>query len=379
MLKIINQIKTNGLKKTIQKYSLEHREFGHRLYLRYDQLKTPKNLIETHDCRGLVLHKETLEIISMPFRRFFGHDDFYSPKLNWSNTVVMEKRDGSLIQVYYDKFVDEWVVATMLSEGTDLFSYKGEKTDISFRSLFLDLMKQYGSSFDLFKKGCTYVFELTSPYNKVVVGYQTPELRLIGFRDLTDLREANFESLKYHSSQIKIPLVETFTFTSLKECLDTFKSMSFNFEGYVAYDGISRIKIKNPAYVSVHLASSSNGDIDVSKPHILLDVIKGNEIDEFLSAFPQTTELVTNLDTKYRLLLSKLAEASTKIKPPKNITKTEQKLYASSVFNTLADYGLDATFSSGFFLLKDQRITEISDYVRGMDNEHLYKILRKLN
>jgi hypothetical protein len=372
MLRIQTHIKNHGLKKTIEKFSLNSKEIEHRLYLKYDQLRSPKNHFEVHECRGLILHKDTFDIISMPFERFFGHDDFYSSKLNWGSTIVMEKRDGTLMQVYWDEYDNQWRISTMFSEGEEEFR------GTSFKLMFIQLMNKYGSSFELFNKGCTYIFELTSPANKVVVTYKEPELRLIGMRDLGNLREMSFEQLKFYANKIKVPIVETFSFCSLAECLETFKNMSFNFEGYVAFDGFNRIKIKNPAYVAVHLTQSQDGEIDLTKPYLFLDVIKGNEIDEFKTAFPQAEEIVDTLNAKYNVLMNKLLDASAKIKPPKNITKLENKLFASAVSTTLAEYGLEQSFASIFFLMKDGKINSIEEYILRMDNKILHKVLTKL-
>ena len=288
----------------------------------------------------------------------------------------MEKRDGSLIQVYWDFVSEKWCVNTMFSECEELLYRGGEKTDISLGSLFNGLMEEYGSTFDKFVKGNTYIFELTSPHNKVVVTYEKPELRLIGARNLQTLNEYSFEELKAISVKIAIPLVETYSYSSLKECLDTFKNKSFNFEGYVAWDGFNRIKIKNPGYVAVHLTKTTEDNIlDLSEPHLLLDVVKQNEIDEFCSAFPHAATIVKKLHGKYNKLIEDLNKAKALIKPPKNITSMEKKLYASAVFTTLNQFKLNQSLSSAFFLLKDGKVESIEDYIYNYDNKKLYKIL----
>ena len=376
-LKIQEHLRKEGLKKTVDKFKLEVKDLGHKVMLKYDQLRSPKQYREVHEARGIVFEKDKWNIISYPFNRFFSQDDFYSPKLNWKNIVVMEKRDGSLIQVYWDYITNEWCINTMFSECEELLYKNGEKVDISLGSLFRDMMKEYGSTFEKFSKGITYIFELTSIYNKVVVKYDKPELRLIGARDLKTLREFVFTELHDIAKKISIPIVETYDFKSLGECLATFKNRSFNFEGYVAWDGYDRIKIKNPGYVAIHLTKTKEENIlDLSEPHLLLDVVKQNEIDEFSSAFPHAAPLIKRLHDKYSDLLDKLNKASELIKPPKNITAAEKKLHASAVFTTVAQFNLDPAFGNVFFALKDGRVATIEDYIYNYDNKKLYKMLK---
>ena len=159
MLKIQEHLRKEGLNKTVQKFNLDVKDLGHKVMLKYDQLRSPKQYVEVHESRGIVLEKDTWNLMSYPFKRFFSQDDFYSPKLNWANITVMEKRDGSLIQVYWDYITNEWCVNTMFSQCEELLYRNGEKVDISLGSLFNDTMKEYGSTFEKFTKGITYIFE----------------------------------------------------------------------------------------------------------------------------------------------------------------------------------------------------------------------------
>lgn len=377
MLKIQEHLRKEGLKKTVQRFRLEEKDLGHKVMIKYHQLNSPKQYPEVHEARGIVFEKDKWNIISYPFKRFFTQDDFYSPKLNWNNTVVMEKRDGSLIQVYWDYIANEWSINTMFSECNEPIYSNGKTSEITLGTLFVDLMKEYGSTFDKFTKGITYIFELTSIHNKVVVTYAKPELRLIGARDLKTLREPVFTELCEIANKIGIPIVETYDFKSVEECLASLKNRSFNFEGYVAWDGLNRIKIKNPGYVAVHLTKTREENIlDLSEPHILLDVVKQNEIDEFSDAFPHAAPLIKRLHEKYNKLLSTLNEANGLIKPPKNITASEKKLHASAVFTTVKQFKLPEQMGNVFFALKDNKVASIEDYIYNYDNKKLYNLLK---
>ena len=172
----------------------------------------------------------------------------------------------------------------MFSECEDKLALNYVRTDFSLKNLILDYFNKHNVSLDNFIKNHTYIFELTSPYNKVVVKYSDVEIRLIGLRNLITLKEYTFDELKNEAKDINIPIVETYDFASLTQCLETFENKSYNFEGYVAFDDVNRVKIKNPAYVAVHLTKRNSAELlDLSKPHIFLDIVKQNELDEFKS------------------------------------------------------------------------------------------------
>lgn len=376
MLKIQTHIKNHGLKKTLDKFRLNSKDLGHKVMLKYSQLNSPLQHVEVHEARGLVLDSLSFDVISMPFQRFFAHNDHLAPKLDLSNTVYTEKRDGTLIQVYYDYKSDEWCVNTMFSQCEEDLYFAGQPSGRSFKTLFMELMEEYGCSFNDFMLKHTFIFELTSQYNKVVVRYAKPELRLIGVRDLKTLKEYNFSELCAISKHIKIPIVETYQFSSIEDCVDSFNGKSFNFEGYVAWDGSNRVKIKNPAYVAVHLTKKGMTDLlDLTKPYIFLDVVKQNEIEEFKSSFPHTKSMIEKLDKDYKSLVTKLVEANKDIMPPVNITAPEKKKFAENIFTVLKKHNLNPALSSLFFLLHEGRVSTIEDYIRVYDNKKLYKLL----
>jgi hypothetical protein len=376
MLKIQEHIIKHGLNETVNKFKLNFKDCGHKIMLKYDQIESSNQYEEVHEARGLVLEKNTWNILSMPFKRFFNYGDHYASKLDEKRTVYLEKRDGTLIQVYWDKVISEWCVNTMFSEANEFISVDNIKTDMTHKSLFLKKSIEYNSDLTFFDKDNTYIFELTSPYNKVVVDYDKIELRLIGCRNLNDLIEYNFDELNAISKQIKIPLVENYEFNSIEDCLNSFYNYndSFNFEGYVAFDGINRVKIKNPAYVVVHLTKRNINEIDLSKPYMFLDIVKQNEIDEFILSFPNTKDLINNMFDKYNRTLLHLNTIKSILGIPKIIT--DKKEFANNIFTLLEEYNLDKNFSSVFFMLNENKFKSIEEFVRKMDNKKLFNLIR---
>jgi len=77
-------------------------------------------------------------------------------------------------------------------------------------------------------KGFTYMFELTSPQNRVVVQYHETKLWHIGNRDNKTLLECKVD--------IGIPKPREFALGTLEECIESAKQLDHKEEGYVIVD-----------------------------------------------------------------------------------------------------------------------------------------------
>ena len=74
-------------------YSINVNEFDNLICLNYDQIESPKSPNIVRQCRGIVLDKDTLEIVHYPFFRFFNLDEMPEErqKFNWNNAFGLQK------------------------------------------------------------------------------------------------------------------------------------------------------------------------------------------------------------------------------------------------------------------------------------------------
>lgn len=139
-------------------------------------------------CRGLIWNHETLEIVAIPFSKFFnqGEKEAYKPGEH-EDFVVFDKLDGSL-GILYPKPSGGYAVATKGSftseqalEGTKMWEAHIEADRI------------FGSVTKV-PKNLTPLFEIIYPENRIVVDYGgTSGLALIGLVD-------NRDGYSYHPS-----------------------------------------------------------------------------------------------------------------------------------------------------------------------------------
>lgn len=374
MLAIQEFLLKNGLDKAIAKFNLKTRDYGTKILLKYDQLSSPTimAMAEVQECRGLVLEKGTWKVMSLAFTKFFNSEEGNAHKIDWNTAHVLEKLDGSCIQVYFDWTTNQWFAATTgTAEG------EGEvnnKMGTTFNQLFWDTVKEkYNLDGTKLKKGFTYVFELTTPYNIVVKPHGESSASLLTVRNLDTLKEVSFEELTAIAAKIGVPRVKSYDLNTknVGALMRTFEDMVWHDEGYVVVDANhNRIKIKNPAYLAVHHLKGKSAE------HNIMTIVKTNEIEEFGATFPDRKAELYKLKENYDALINKLNGVWDELQGsrPKNITPQEKKKYAQAVFEVCGKNDVK-NFTGLYFGLADGKIASVEDFMFNFDDKVLYKIL----
>lgn len=374
MLAIQKYIQLHGIEKAILDFKLKTRVYENKILLKYDQLVSPTlmALPEMQDCRGLVLDRNDFSVMSLAFRKFFNSEEGNAHKIDWSTAHVLEKLDGSMMQVYWDKYKNEWFAATSgTAEG------EGEvnnKMGTTFNQLFWKTMtEKYKLNLSQLNKDFCFIFELTTPYNIVVKPHGESSATLLTARNLKTLEEVSREDLIQIGATLGVPVVKSYDLNqgNVGALLRSLEGMSWSEEGYVVVDGnFNRVKIKNPAYVAVHHLKGKSAE------HNILTIVKSNEIEEFAATFPDRKEELYKLKVNYDNLLSKLNLVwdELKVRKPKNIMPEEKKKFAQAVFEVCGKHELKS-FTGLYFGLGDNKIASIEDYMMNYDDKVLYKIL----
>ena len=374
MLAIQNYIVKHGIDKTISDFKLKTRDYENKILLKYDQLVSPTlmALPEMQDCRGLVLEKGTWKVMSLAFRKFFNSQEGNAAKINWDTASVLEKLDGTLIQVYWDWHKNIWFAGTTgTAEG------EGEvnnKMGTTFNDLFWDTVNnKYSFNDCLLNKDLIYVFELTTPYNIVVKPHGESSATILTVRNRETLVELSGKDLEMAAISLGIPLVKKFDLNAkdVGALLRTFEGMPWSEEGYVVVDAeFNRVKIKNPAYLAVHHLKGKTAE------HNILTIVRTNEIEEFASTFPERKAELLKLKENYDLLTAKLnmVWGELKVRRAKNITKEEQKKYAIAVFEVCKTHEVE-NFTGLYFGLGQYKVASVEEFLLNYDDKLLYKIL----
>lgn len=261
-----------------EKYGInvkQHPKYQTLYQLSYDQIESAKFKNEdiVKQCRGVIVDRINESIVAYPFDRFFNYGEVEASEIDWSTAKIQDKMDGSLMILYY--YGGEWNVATRNSP--DASGNVGEYS-FTFAELFWKIAKDmYGDKFTrMLDRRCTYMFELTSPYNRVVCVYPKPTITLIGVRDMETLKEISVDEFPF------LKVVNSFKLQSIDDVLKSAEQLEpMEYEGYVIVDGnFNRLKVKSPKYVLIHHMTDGFG------PRRIVELAKMAEDSEVLAYFP---------------------------------------------------------------------------------------------
>lgn len=303
------------IQKALQNYPLEHiadqlklKVKEHEKYplviLNYDQIETPKLHPIAMECRGLILEKDTWRIVARGFSRFFNFGEALevTSKFDWDDEIeCWTKEDGSYINVFWygDPTAPRpnWRMSTRGSFGMDeLMGSGGRWLDIVHHLLPDKFINEA-------PRNVNFVFELVSPYNKVVRHYGTAELVLLAatimHKDGTssELPTAWVDDAAdfYGFCRPKSYIVKNYK--DVEELLRKKESEDPTFEGFVLKDvnGL-RLKVKTTTYMALH-RFRGEGD-NMYNPKNLVPLILANEGDELLTYFPEVSETWNEMQCK---------------------------------------------------------------------------------
>ena len=270
----------------------------------YNQINSDFNNPIVRECRGIIFKEGYWETpVCHAFDKFGNYGEEFCDEIDWRSAKVTEKVDGSLIKVWKNPDSDNYVISTngtinAFDAPIDDYRYK------SFGELFVNAIDLTDLFFvmNLYAKS-TYMFELVSPVNRVVVPYENLQLYFLGERDfegkLTSFTDSECtEDFK----DIGISTPKVFNLSTFDEVVTAANELPWDEEGYVVHDKYNnRVKIKSPAYVIAHY-SRMNGNI--SEKHLIKVILEGQS-EEFLTycsdykdALEETTHKMEDYLTK---------------------------------------------------------------------------------
>ena len=181
-------------------------------------------------CRGLVVD-ELGNIIARPFKKFFSLEhEQHTPTKNFD---VFEKMDGSLIVCF--NYNNQWICA---SRG----SFDSELADKANK-----LLNNYDKT--LLKPEFTYMFELVSPDNRIIIKYEYEDLIMLGAISTKTGYDADIHTGYYDSFNLVKKYDSVKDYTRIKETIGSSR------EGVVVkFSNKQRCKIKGNDYLRLHRA-----------------------------------------------------------------------------------------------------------------------------
>lgn len=202
------------------------------------------------EARGIILDVDRLEVVCWPFRKFGNHHESYADPIDWAHARVLEKVDGSIIKLWFDRKKQDWQFSTngtIRAENAPA----GELPGLDFGMLIRRADNFGDIPFNSLDRDFTYIFELVSPETRVVIPYETTSLYHTGTRSNISGKEMDVD--------IGVRKPASYPISSLQDCIAAAVALNrdggedVTGEGYVVVDyNWNRVKVKSPDYILKH-------------------------------------------------------------------------------------------------------------------------------
>lgn len=346
-------LRSIGLDNTVNKYKLitrRHKDLNNAVLFSYNMIESPMGEKLVQEARGIILDENNnWEVLSRGFDKFFNYGEGNAALIDWNTSSFYKKEDGSLIVLSY--YYNGWRVSTTGSGdagGTLTITNK------TFAETFWEVFSQMNGSLNNLNPDHCYLFELCTPYNKIVVSHKDSSLTLLAIRSKSGVYQVKFPGIAGN-----IPWVKQFDLSDIHAALksfDTFDGSSM--EGYVIEDANhNRIKVKHPGYVALHHFI----DHKLTSQIKLLDIVLQGEVAEVITYFPEYTKDFQDLSDRVERFKANLAKSYASVKD----------------FESQKDFALavkDTKYKSCLFLMRKNKLSP-EEILKQMPISHINDLI----
>lgn len=339
VLKLINQNRNWEEILSSSPYNIIIKQKGDFVLLKYSSIEPKSDMSNpiVQECRGLILKKDFFELTSNPsipqykvasmrFTKFFNYGQEEAAILEFP-CEASEKIDGSLIGVWYDNNTG-WHVSTSGNiDAEDAPIDTGEYK--SYRDVFN--LAWDDKFFDMLSKDCTYMFELVSPFTKLVVPYKETKLYLLAIRNNITLEEFDRSYLSIIAEQLfgdKISVPKSYMCKNIEEIQNAVNELTDNdenFEGFVLCDkNFNRIKLKSAIYTNLFFIRGEG----VFSNKKILKLIMDEQDDDVIAYFPEYKEQFDRIRRGLSLFITHLKSL---LSDGEKLYKLDKKEFANNI------------------------------------------------
>jgi RNA ligase len=308
-------LRDRGLESLCEHYQIKanrHQQYPHLVCLKYSQLNSPLGEKIVQQCRGIILDENAdWQIVSYPYAKFFNYGESQAATIDWNSATVYDKLDGSLMTLYY--YDREWRVG---SSGTPDGTGQVNSFKLNFAELFWKVWQEldyqlpepekiqnglHADEETLLASPSEYcfMFELMTPFNRIVVKQSSNQLVLHGVRNCRTLVE---EDPTIWANKYNWQVAQLFPLTNWQEIIKAAAELDpMDSEGYIVCDrDFNRVKVKSPQYVAIaHLRDSFSS-------RKMIEIVLENEGEEFLNYYPEWTDLYQKIKIRYQNLITEI-------------------------------------------------------------------------
>ena len=283
--------------------------------LKYDMIESDLSLPIVQQARGSIFtydnENQEWKCVCYPFNKFFNYGESKAANIDWENSpIIYDKLDGSLIKFW--NYNNLWHISTNGTINAENASIQNFDSEMNFLALtkcainppkkffkHTNNQKTFYKFINSLDSNYTYMFELVSPTNRLVVKYDKTTLYALSKRNMKTFKEEQFSKNDYKVfKKFGVMLPKTFNFFNLEDTINAAKKLTVSNEGYVVCDkNYNRIKIKGDEYLK---AFKIRGNSQITKKKVLQAIVGGYSDD--LIGFLGDDEKVMQTIEEYKSL-----------------------------------------------------------------------------
>ena len=321
--------------------------------LNYSMIESPMSNPIVQECRCLILEIGTWNVKGITYNKFFNYGEGHIPEdFDWSNFKTYEKLDGSIIAVWFHDTYG-WQIATRsVPDGSSQVDDSG----LTYRDLVIMTLKDMGSSWETLQAHMdpkyTYIYELMTPENQVVVLHKDRKLVLTGIRSTDEpwFKESDLDIWHGWNPGFPVPVVNRYEGFSKDVVLFEVQGRNpLEHEGFVLVDkNFNRVKVKSDAYCLMSHQRDGLGKSNKARLELVLTE-KDDDVMQLLPEFVQD---------KIKVIKQKLGDLVTQVNEVYNSLKH---------IESQKDFALEACkyrFSGALFAIRAKRVTSALEWFK---------------
>ena len=225
--------------------------------------------------------------------------DIFTAESLPEDRIYQEFCEGTMINMYYDSYTNEWEIATRSNIGARCKFYN-PKSNQTFRRMFLDAFTKQQFEFHDFDRNNCYSFVLQHPENRIVIPYTVPKIVLTNvYRcSLQQVQEIMPDKWLNFAPPIPQPpqlvpckYYEAVSLQSLDRAFSQSKVIDYTKQGAIIRDRKhgTRCKIRNPHYEYVRHLRGNNPKLQYQYYYLR----KNGQVKKYLMYYPEDLDTFT--------------------------------------------------------------------------------------
>ena len=227
------------------------------IYFKRKDIKFDDLTLLQKECNGIILEKDTNQIICHSFNKFYKNNETIHKDFNPNECKIYYSDEATLIRLFY--YDSEWKIATKKCIDANKSKWQSDR---SFCSLFYEVIDFFGYKFindGSLDKNRNYFFLLSHIENSVVFNNLSNKIEHLATFDRVDNIEVDDFNLNSIDKKEKLKI--NITFDNLLESIK-FNEEDYNdikYEGFIIEQGNLRQKIFYENYIYLrNLYGNSN-------------------------------------------------------------------------------------------------------------------------